>query len=87
MRDIRLCSPGTLRLIDVVLCCVAETKKDPGIPNDFPYKDQILAEVAEQRRSVRGESLSRTLVALIFWYRLLKKKSERRKKNGSLASK
>ncbi|KAJ3571666.1 hypothetical protein NP233_g3595 [Leucocoprinus birnbaumii] len=27
-------------------------KKDPGIPNDFPYKDQILAEVAEQRRLV-----------------------------------
>ncbi|PPR03996.1 hypothetical protein CVT24_010489, partial [Panaeolus cyanescens] len=25
-------------------------KKDPGIPNEFPYKDQILAEVAEQRR-------------------------------------
>ncbi|KAI0699854.1 P-loop containing nucleoside triphosphate hydrolase protein [Cytidiella melzeri] len=25
-------------------------KKDPGIPNNFPYKDQILAEVAEQRR-------------------------------------
>ena len=27
-----------------------EQKKDPGIPNNFPYKDQILAEVAEQRR-------------------------------------
>ncbi|KAF9028324.1 hypothetical protein BDZ89DRAFT_769840 [Hymenopellis radicata] len=25
-------------------------KKDPGIPNDFPYKDQILAEVQEERR-------------------------------------
>jgi GNL3L/Grn1 putative GTPase len=24
--------------------------KDPGIPNEFPYKDQILAEVAEERR-------------------------------------
>ncbi|KAF9531018.1 hypothetical protein CPB83DRAFT_850031 [Crepidotus variabilis] len=24
--------------------------KDPGIPNDFPYKDQILAEVQDQRR-------------------------------------
>ena len=31
----------------------SEHKKDPGIPNDFPYKDQILAEVAEQRRVVR----------------------------------
>ncbi|KAF8164819.1 hypothetical protein B0H34DRAFT_779894 [Crassisporium funariophilum] len=28
----------------------SKTPKDPGIPNDFPYKDQILAEVAEQRR-------------------------------------
>ncbi|EEB96315.1 hypothetical protein MPER_04571, partial [Moniliophthora perniciosa FA553] len=25
-------------------------KKNPGIPNNFPYKDQILAEVVEQRR-------------------------------------
>lgn len=24
--------------------------KDPGIPNNFPYKDQILAEIAEERR-------------------------------------
>lgn len=30
----------------------SEHKKDPGIPNNFPYKDQILAEVAEQRRQV-----------------------------------
>jgi hypothetical protein len=29
-----------------------EHKKDPGIPNDFPFKDQLLAEVAEQRRIV-----------------------------------
>jgi GNL3L/Grn1 putative GTPase len=26
--------------------------KDPGIANEFPYKDQILAEVAEERRRV-----------------------------------
>ena len=37
--------------------CV-EHPKDPGIPNNFPYKDQILAEVAEQRRIVRVSSLS-----------------------------
>ena len=29
-----------------------ETPKDPGIPNNFPYKDQILAEIAEGRRLV-----------------------------------
>ncbi|KAI0346977.1 hypothetical protein BDW22DRAFT_1480687 [Trametopsis cervina] len=28
----------------------SKLKKDPGIPNNFPFKDQILAEVAEQRR-------------------------------------
>ncbi|KAJ7638453.1 P-loop containing nucleoside triphosphate hydrolase protein [Roridomyces roridus] len=30
-------------------------KKDPGIPNNFPYKDQILAEIAEQRRVAAEE--------------------------------
>ena len=27
-----------------------EKAKDPGIPANFPYKDQILAEIAEERR-------------------------------------
>ncbi|CAG8743412.1 15692_t:CDS:2, partial [Acaulospora colombiana] len=30
-------------------------KKDPGIPNSFPFKDQILAEVAEARRMAMEE--------------------------------
>ncbi|KAG6896875.1 hypothetical protein C0992_005566 [Termitomyces sp. T32_za158] len=34
-----------------------ETPKDPGIPNNFPFKDQILAEVAEQRRIEAAEKL------------------------------
>lgn len=34
-----------------------KSKKDPGIPNNFPYKDQILAEVAEQRRQVRSRPI------------------------------
>ncbi|KIK65687.1 hypothetical protein GYMLUDRAFT_56349 [Collybiopsis luxurians FD-317 M1] len=34
-------------------------KKDPGIPNTFPYKDQILAEVAEQRRVAAEEKQRR----------------------------
>ncbi|KAI0676739.1 hypothetical protein C8Q78DRAFT_1073527 [Trametes maxima] len=33
--------------------------KDPGIPNAFPYKDQILAEVAEQRRQAAEEKQRR----------------------------
>ena len=32
-----------------------ETPKDPGIPNNFPFKDQVLAEVSEQRRMVSLE--------------------------------
>ncbi|KAI0069108.1 hypothetical protein BV25DRAFT_1845130 [Artomyces pyxidatus] len=36
-----------------------KTPKDPGIPNNFPYKDQILAEVAEQRRQAAEEKVRR----------------------------
>ncbi|KZP15119.1 hypothetical protein FIBSPDRAFT_1048353 [Athelia psychrophila] len=34
-------------------------KKDPGIPSNYPYKDQILAEVAEERRQVAEEKQKR----------------------------
>jgi nuclear GTP-binding protein len=30
-------------------------KKDPGIPNLFPYKDKILAEIEEKRRQKEDE--------------------------------
>ncbi|KAI0079950.1 hypothetical protein K474DRAFT_1658485 [Panus rudis PR-1116 ss-1] len=33
--------------------------KDPGIPNNFPYKDQILAEIAAQRRQAEEEKQRR----------------------------
>jgi nuclear GTP-binding protein len=33
-------------------------KKDPGIPNLFPYKDKILAEVEENRR-LKAEETAR----------------------------
>ncbi|RMZ69028.1 Delta-1-pyrroline-5-carboxylate dehydrogenase mitochondrial [Pyrenophora seminiperda CCB06] len=33
----------------------SKTKKEPGIPNLFPYKDKILAEVEEQRRRKEEE--------------------------------
>ncbi|KAF8966516.1 hypothetical protein BDZ97DRAFT_1808256 [Flammula alnicola] len=33
----------------------SKTPKDPGIPSEFPYKDQILAEVAEERRIAAEE--------------------------------
>ncbi|KAH7080489.1 nucleolar GTP-binding protein 2 [Paraphoma chrysanthemicola] len=36
----------------------SKTKKDPGIPNLFPYKDKILAEVEETRRR-KEEELAR----------------------------
>ena len=31
---------------------IEEHPKDPGIPNSFPYKAELLAELAEQRRKV-----------------------------------
>ncbi|KAL9600118.1 MAG: hypothetical protein Q9219_003374 [cf. Caloplaca sp. 3 TL-2023] len=34
-------------------------KKDPGIPNLFPYKDKILHEIEEKKRSKEEESLRR----------------------------
>ncbi|KAG6918214.1 hypothetical protein DXG01_015807 [Tephrocybe rancida] len=45
----------------------SKTPKDPGIPNNFPFKDQILAEVAEQRRILRQDAEDR-----------LKKREERK---------
>lgn len=38
--------------IYIASCLFVETPKDPGIPNNFPFKDQVLAEVSEQRRAV-----------------------------------
>jgi nuclear GTP-binding protein len=34
----------------------SKVKKDPGIPNLFPYKDKILAEVEEKRRLKEEET-------------------------------
>jgi hypothetical protein len=62
-RQRRVTPPGnrvrfpTLTLVlphsDGEYCALLEKPKDPGIPNNFPYKDQILAEIAEERRQVR----------------------------------
>ncbi|KAL5120323.1 nuclear GTP-binding protein nug1 [Pleosporales sp. CAS-2024a] len=41
----------------------SKTKKDPGIPNLFPYKDKILAEVEETRRRKEDEALRRRELA------------------------
>jgi nuclear GTP-binding protein len=41
----------------------SKTKKDPGIPNLFPYKDRILAEVEENRRRKEEESTRRRELA------------------------
>ena len=40
-------------LLTVDAFTLLEKSKDPGIPNNFPYKDQILAEIAEERRQAR----------------------------------
>jgi nuclear GTP-binding protein len=41
----------------------SKTKKEPGIPNLFPYKDKILAEVEEQRRRKEEEAARRRQLA------------------------
>ncbi|KAH7414414.1 nucleolar GTP-binding protein 2 [Phaeosphaeria sp. MPI-PUGE-AT-0046c] len=41
----------------------SKTKKDPGIPNLFPYKDKILAEVEENRRRKEEETARRRELA------------------------
>ncbi|KAJ7067927.1 hypothetical protein C8F01DRAFT_581849 [Mycena amicta] len=37
----------------------SKQKKDPGIPSTFPYKEQILAEIADQRREAADEKQRR----------------------------
>ncbi|OLL25570.1 GTPase grn1 [Neolecta irregularis DAH-3] len=37
----------------------SKVKKDPGIPNSFPYKDQLLAEIEERRKLKEEEKLHR----------------------------
>ncbi|WWC66242.1 uncharacterized protein I206_100143 [Kwoniella pini CBS 10737] len=37
----------------------SKKKQDPGIPNSFPFKDQILAELAEERRKAEEEKFAR----------------------------
>ncbi|KAL6704025.1 nuclear GTP-binding protein nug1 [Coniothyrium glycines] len=41
----------------------SKTKKDPGIPNLFPYKDKILAEIEETRRRKEEENAQRRELA------------------------
>src|SRR5690242_16582296 len=41
----------------------SKAKKDPGIPNLFPYKDRILAEVEEQRRQKEEDAVRRRQLA------------------------
>lgn len=36
-----------------------KSKKDPGIPNAFPYKEEILAEIEQQRREAAIEKQRR----------------------------
>ena len=37
--------------------CIADKPKDLGIPNSFPYKDQVLAEAAAEKQQVSLETL------------------------------
>jgi len=47
--------------------CIADKPKDLGIPNSFPYKDQVLAEAAAEKQQVSLEtsnSLSQIILTL-----------------------
>lgn len=57
-----------------------EHKKDPGIPNDFPFKDQLLAEVAEQRRIVSRVFFSSSFCQLLRLTRRSEKAAEEKEK-------
>ena len=35
--------------------CVSELKKDPGIPNLFPFKEQLLQQMQARKERVEGE--------------------------------
>ena len=41
----------------------SKSKKDPGIPNLFPFKDKILAEIEEKRRLKEEENARRRQLA------------------------
>lgn len=41
----------------------SRVKKDPGIPNLFPYKAKVLAEIEEQKRRKEQESVKRREIA------------------------
>lgn len=63
-----------------------KSKKDPGIPNNFPYKDQILAEVAEQRRQVRSRPICAVGSILIILPQAAAEKQRRKEEKRAAAA-
>lgn len=54
-------------------------KKDPGIPNAFPFKDQIIGEIEEARKNVRRSTQFRSpMMTNNAYYRAQLKKSDDR---------
>ena len=39
----------------VILCLVAGLKKDPGIPNLFPFKEQLLKQMEDRKQQAEKE--------------------------------
>nr|ODN87193.1 nuclear GTP-binding protein [Cryptococcus depauperatus CBS 7841] len=37
----------------------SKKKADPGVPNSFPFKDQVLAQIAEEKRKAEEDKLAR----------------------------
>lgn len=63
-----------------------KSKKDPGIPNNFPYKDEILAEVAEQRRQVRSRPICAPCSILITLLQAAAEKQRRKEEKRAAAT-
>ena len=40
------------KTIEISADIISEKKADPGIPNSWPYKDKVLAELAAEKRAV-----------------------------------
>ena len=38
---------------------LTESKKDPGVPNSYPFKEQVLQEAEEHKRRVSDKVLTR----------------------------
>jgi hypothetical protein len=44
-----------IRNCTFILTLLLESKKDPGIPNNWPFKEQLLNEIEERKQKIEQE--------------------------------